>query len=688
MLQWRRHHFIRFAGFLLILGGLHFTLFDLVGRFVAQAEIDDSSNRPSSFAETARLDPQDGASLDQFGWAVAIDGDHAIVGANRDDGYRGSAYIFVRNGSTWTQQQKLVALDGSVDDNFGWSVAIDGDIAVVGSFLDDSPVTDQGSVYVFVRNGESWSQQQKLVAGDGAANDQFGGSVSVSGDTLAVGAAGSSSSRGAAYVFVRSGSSWIQQQKLTAVDGIANEEFGTSVSIDGDTLVVGSPGDEAARGTAFVFSQSAGTWSFQQKITATDGSPLDQFGASLDISASTIAVGSVNNMTGGAGRGAVYVYTSENGSWVQQQKLAAPDGDGNDQYGGSVGISGNRIIVGACGDDIGSGSDVGSAYVYSRNGSAWTLSQKLTPANGSEGDFLGNSVAIDGRYTIIGSYLDDVAAADSGSAYIFDDPDLAGPTPTPTPAGIEGDVAGRPQGDGTLLANDVVQLRRFIVGNDVVAATTNEFQRADAAPIASLGDGILDAADIAQNRRDILRLDVVRPAGGPVQPVGGPGSVKWLTDDPYRFMSQVQLKVPEIDASPGDRVTIPILLEGGSDVSALSFTLVYPSRILSNPSIRLSDASPSGPTLTTNSNEAELGRIGLLVDSDRPFEAPFGVLLELEFDVRTTSRVGRSAIRITSDIAYIRASDPSGTSVPARIYDGSITIRPKFSRGRQQISPH
>ncbi|MSQ08671.1 MAG: hypothetical protein EXR44_05165, partial [Dehalococcoidia bacterium] len=209
-----------------------------------------------TWTQQQKLTASDGAANDFFGYSVAVSGDTAVVGAWGDDSAKGSAYVFTRSGSTWTQQQKLTASDGAAIDYFGYSVAVSGDTAVVGAYGDDSY---KGSAYVFTRSGSTWTQQQKLTASDGAANDYFGGSVAVSGDTAVVGAYGDDSEKGSAYVFTRSGSTWTQQQKLTASDGAANDFFGWSVAVSGDTAVVGARSDDSSKGSAYMFVMHTAT---------------------------------------------------------------------------------------------------------------------------------------------------------------------------------------------------------------------------------------------------------------------------------------------------------------------------------------------------------------------------------------------------------------------------------------------
>jgi len=369
-----------------------------------------------------KLTASDGAALDFLGTSVAVSGDTAVVGATKFTSLD-SAYVFVRSGATWTQQQKLTASDGASADEFGTSVAISGDTVVVGAFFDDVGFTDQGSAYVFVRSGTTWTQQQKLTAGDGAALDQFGTSVAISGDTVVVGAEFDGvgfSNQGSAYVFVRSGTTWTQQQKLTASDGALNDEFGFSVAISGDTVVVGAiidnVGANSNQGSAYVFVRGGASWTQQQQLIASDGAAGDLFGRSVAISGDTVVVGADGDDVGFTDQGSAYVFVRSGTAWTQQQKLTASDGAGSDQFGISVAISGDTVVVGVPFEQ----NLQGSAYVFVRSGTAWTQQQKLTASDGAADDAFGLSVGISGDAVVIGANRDDVGAnTDQGSAYVF-----------------------------------------------------------------------------------------------------------------------------------------------------------------------------------------------------------------------------------------------------------------------------
>jgi len=212
--------------------------------------------------EEQKLLASDGAADDRFGDSVSISGNVALVGAELDDDKgtdSGSAYVFRWSGGSWVEEQKLLASDGAADDRFGSSVSISGNVALVGAELDDDKGTDSGSAYVFRWNGSSWLEEQKLLASDGAGSDYFGSSVSISGNVALVGAYlddDNGTYSGSAYVFRWNGSSWVEEQKLLASDGAADDRFGDSVSISGDMALVGAFWDDdngTDSGSAYVF---------------------------------------------------------------------------------------------------------------------------------------------------------------------------------------------------------------------------------------------------------------------------------------------------------------------------------------------------------------------------------------------------------------------------------------------------
>ena len=336
----------------------------------------------TAWNEQAKLTAGDAATGDRFGRAVAVSGDTAVIGAYWDDDggtESGSAYVFTRSGGVWSQQAKLTASDPGAFDWFGISVAVSGDTAVIGARWDNDGGIDSGSAYVFTRSGEVWSQQAKLIPSDLAANDFFGISVAVSGDTAVIGAywdndGGTDS--GSAYVFTRSGVAWSEQAKLTASDSTADDLFGYAVAVSGDTAVIGAYANDDGgtdSGSAYVFARSGVAWSEQAKLTAaSDSAAGDQFGISVAVSGDTAVIGADSDDDGGTASGSAYVFTRSGGAWNQQTKLTASDSAANDFFGVAVAVSGDTAVIGAIGNDDG-GSESGSAYVFTLNEYTLTL---------------------------------------------------------------------------------------------------------------------------------------------------------------------------------------------------------------------------------------------------------------------------------------------------------------------------
>ncbi|MBS1811756.1 MAG: Ig-like domain repeat protein [Acidobacteria bacterium] len=374
-----------------------------------------------------------GAAYDQFGYSVAISGDTAIVGVPDNDAgitfNQGAAYVFVRNGSTWSQQAQLVANDAANNDAFGWSVAISGDTAVIGAYTDDGNFADQGSAYVFTRSGTTWSQQAKLTANDGATNDWFGYSVGISGDIAVIGAplndATFTTNQGSAYVFVRNNGTWSFEKQLRASNAADNDNLGFAVAISGMTTVVGSPSADingnSDQGAAYVFTRNGISWNQQQQLTAGNGSSTDQLGYSVAISNDTVIIGApLDDVNANIDQGSAYAFIRTGSSWSQQQQLIASNGSGADQFGSCVAISNDMAAIGAPTDDVTSNADQGSAYIFSRSASSWSQQQQLIASNGSAYDDLGWAIGISGYTIVVGAPVDDVASnTDQGSAYIF-----------------------------------------------------------------------------------------------------------------------------------------------------------------------------------------------------------------------------------------------------------------------------
>ncbi len=494
-----------------------------------------------------RSDPRDTAGPgDGFGESVAVSGNTVVVGARFEDSgstgvnstpdeaanNAGAAYVFVRNGATWTQQAYLKAHQVTAGDFFGGSVAVSGDTVVVGGYLEDSNTTgvnstpneglgNTGAAYVFVRSGSTWTQQAYLKAHQVSVGDNFGVSVAVSGDTLVVGAnfedSGTSgvnstpdesaTSAGAAYVFVRSGATWTQQAYLKAHQVSEFDQFGFSVAVSGDTAAIsgvaersGSTGvnstpDESAvnAGAAYVFVRSGVTWTQEAYLKPHQVNANDNFGNSVAVDGDTVVVGSRfedSSTTGidstpnesAISAGAAYVFARSGTTWTQQAYLKAHQVTAGDNFGTSVAVSGDTVVVGAYFEDSSTtginstpnetATSAGAAYVFVRSGTAWSQQAYLKAGNAGQEDRFGASVAVSGDTVVVGANLEDSsltginrtpneAAPDSGAAYVFvrggaDWSQQAYVKPTPIPPSGAGPAAFDQFGASVAVSGDTV----------------------------------------------------------------------------------------------------------------------------------------------------------------------------------------------------------------------------------------
>jgi hypothetical protein len=336
---------------------------------------------------------------------------------------------------------ELSASDGDLADWFGYSVAINYDLAVIGAKLDDDGATSAGAVYIFQRTGlETWTEITKLTADDPEAHAQFGQSVAVDGDTVVVGAwidDANGINSGAAYVFQRDhggADSWGQVAKLTGSGTTGSDKFGWSVGIDGDTVVVGAIGDDPlanASGAAYVFQRDQGgedNWGEVAQLVAADGAAIDILGFSVGIDDDTIVVGAYLADAPAVNSGAAYVFQRDVGgadNWGQVKKLVADDGQAADQFGYSVAVDGDRIAVGSRLEDFDNVlfvSNAGSVYVFERDSGGadnWGQTAKIYSDDVDPGDRLGSSVALQDDIILSGAELDDETGTDAGAAYLF-----------------------------------------------------------------------------------------------------------------------------------------------------------------------------------------------------------------------------------------------------------------------------
>lgn len=373
--------------------------------------------------------PDDGDADDLFGKAVAISDNYAIIGAPQDEengAFSGSAYIFVKIGDNWVQQAKLAANDAATLDQFGGSVSISGEYAIVGATGADHLVVDAGAAYVFKRTGNSWSQEAKLVGSDVSVYIHFGGSVSIFGEYAIIGAKeddDNGTSSGSAYIFKRNGTNWEEQSKILADDGDNFDQFGIRVGISHEYAIVGARYEASngnLAGAAYIFHRDDTTWNQQAKLLASDGGPDDNFGSAVAISGDLAIVGSPQNGPSSPDSGAAYIFVRNGSNWSQEAKLAANDGDIEDRFGSSVAISGALAIVGSPRDND-QGSVTGSAYIFGRTGNSWTQQGKLTAFDAAPFDAFGVSVGISGKTFLVGAASNDDNGFESGSAYVFDE---------------------------------------------------------------------------------------------------------------------------------------------------------------------------------------------------------------------------------------------------------------------------
>jgi LPXTG-site transpeptidase (sortase) family protein len=379
------------------------------------------------------LSAPNAAPQDQFGYAVAIDGYTAVIGARNADPNlgggalqdAGAAYVYTYNGKTWVLDATLTAKDAAPGDTFGVSVAISAGRIVVGATgVDledpnhkDKVLKDAGAAYVFTRSGGSWVQQAELTAADYAEDDAFGSAVAIYQNTAVVAASTKNLpplvNVGAVYVFQNGGGKeWGQQAKLLPSDPFLGDYFGSSLAIYGDRLAIGAvqtnPIGENGPGKAYIFKRDGQTWTAEGKLQAQGGRSGDTFGDAIALYGDTLVVGAQHaDPDLGAGRvtsaGAAYVFQRSGSDWEQSATLTAADGLVFDQFGRSVGIYGNVIVVGADGATQAGNSASGAVYVFQKGKDGWSLQTRAVTDPTSEGDLFGRAVAISRDWFVAGA---------------------------------------------------------------------------------------------------------------------------------------------------------------------------------------------------------------------------------------------------------------------------------------------
>lgn len=388
-------------------------------------------------SQTAKLVGNSGInSSDQFGYSIAISGDglYIAIGAYTDDtssANAGAVYIFSKSGGSWVQQAKFygnAAFSNSYFSAYGISLTQDGS-RLVASQQNGSFGTGSGKTYVFVRTGSSWTQEAVLERPSGAGGD-YGVACAISGDglTVAIGARGWNSYTGLFSIFTRSGAAWSYRNSFLASDASSGSMFGYSISLNynGMYVVVGAHGALTNTGAAYIFYGNFNVYTQQAKLVASDGITNDYFGYSvaIDYNANRVIIGSYTaDPAGISDAGKAYIFSRSGATWTQEAILSASNKTTNSMFGCSVDISddGDVVVVGAFAADPGGITDAGSAYVFSRIGTTWSEQTILSASDKATNDTFGRSVGISGDKVSIcvGANLDDITYIDQGSAYVF-----------------------------------------------------------------------------------------------------------------------------------------------------------------------------------------------------------------------------------------------------------------------------
>jgi len=390
--------------------------------------------------QDAKIIASDSAAKDEYGSGVAVSDDMALIGAKHDDDKgddSGSAYVLRHDpaSGSWTEEAKLLPADGTAGDSFGFSAALCGHVALIGAPWDDTDWEDAGSVYVFRYDPGtgSWNEEAKLVPSDGGWEDAFGFSIALSGDVALIGTPyyyDNQMDTGSTYVFRYDPGSgtWTEEANLIPSDGAGGEFFGTSVALSGTRALIGAPFDDDNgywSGSAYLFEYDAGssTWLETGKLLAHDGAVSDRFGQSVALGEETALIGSAGDDDKGTGSGSAYVfqYDSSSGTWIEEQKLSPADGAANHAFGGSVALSDGKAVLTALGDNY-EGAYTGSAYLFGYDplSDSWIEEDKLLASDSRRWKRFGTSAALAGKIALIAAQFDHETGYASGSVYAFD----------------------------------------------------------------------------------------------------------------------------------------------------------------------------------------------------------------------------------------------------------------------------
>ena len=372
---------------------------------------------------------------DHLGNDMAVDGDTMIVGApfwSATIPNQGAALIYVRNrqgthndlsDDTWEYQATLLAPDRAYFDRFGWSVAINGDTAVVGAVTGDGSVLNSGSVYVYTRSGTTWSFQQELTASDAVPNDFFGEKLAIEGDTIVVGSVRNNSYTGAAYVFERANGVWSEITKLTASDAVTGQQFGSAIDFEGSTLVIGAYRDSdifSQSGAVYIFQKFNDHWVETQKLKSSQPATNGIFGLSVSLEGENLVIGSSAISVTAPNSGKAYLFTldADTGIWSETQTLIPDDGNANAYFGHRVEIKNNLIVISSL-RDADTAVNNGKVYTFVKQGTTWVQSQKFISPDAADDDYFGKSFAVSEGALLVSAHYDDEGGNNTGSLYYF-----------------------------------------------------------------------------------------------------------------------------------------------------------------------------------------------------------------------------------------------------------------------------
>ena len=376
----------------------------------------------SAQCELHKLEPADNQGGDWLGWSVDLWGDTAVLGAFRDFNGAlgtGSAYVYERRPAGWVETQKLLAWDGGGAQDFGQSVAIWGDTILVGANWDDDNGPYSGSVYAFQRTPAGWIGTQKLLPGDGRAHAQFGGRVALCGDTAVVVA----SRRRHAYVFERGPLGWVETARVRPLD--QNSPLG-SVALGDDVLFLGAPTSDTPvfqAGWVYCFERTPAGWQQTQRLAADDPGFQSHFGNDISIDGDRALIGAEWD-DNPPGSGAAYVFERGLTGWTQTAKLVDATGQYDDSFGQSVALSGRFALIGAPYAELGSDT-VGAVLLFEETSSGWAPIRKLHAGDAQHKERFGISVAMQGGTAIVGDFADWDPAINSGAGYVLSVPEFA-----------------------------------------------------------------------------------------------------------------------------------------------------------------------------------------------------------------------------------------------------------------------